>query len=212
MKSFYESEEFQSIKKECESTYELYRYTKNYLKFQYDHSGITWEVAYQKTGGNKTWGHHNNFTEHFWNKYPEQFPPWQLEKWSQELFNVSIEELQRTVEMDAEEFDKYLPLQSPPDHYLEYIKFFPFAHKLPSGFLMTDAIEFVNNLPYPEHLRGRWFTTPLSEIHFQRDQKYYVTLFKPSIMIKDDAILFEGYNGVQHYWQIGNRKVSIILS
>ena len=212
MTSFFESKEFQALQKECERSYMIYRFTTGYIKFQYDHSGVKWSDAFERTGGKAKWKHHNKFTEHFWNKYPEQFPPQKLEGWMMELFNVDEEELGKTVAFDTEEFDRCLQFQPTPDHYLEYTKFFPIARKLPNGLSMDQAVEFVQEIPFLDHLKARWMTTPMSEIHFSRDRTYNVTFFRPSLTLENGDVIFGGYNVVEHYVQIDGKKVSLVLS
>ena len=196
---------------DSEKSYKLYRFTSGYLKFQYDNLGMTWEKAYELT--KKRWRNINNFIENFWTKYPEQYPPKHLENWMMELFNVSVEDLKKAVAMDAEEYDKCLPLQPAPLYYLEYVKFFPISRLIPEGLSIDEAIEFVNDIPFTENIRARWMNLGMSEIHFQKNRKYYFTYFRPSLTMEQDAAIFGGYSErIQQYVQIDGKKVSMILS
>ena len=212
IKSFFESEEYETLLLECKASYQPYRITKAYIDYQYKLSNIQWFDAFLFTGGKERWKHHNVFTQNWWNKFPYQNLR-RLRYWEMDLFNISIDDILRAVALDDIEFDKAISNERPPEYFFEYIFFCPIKRSIPKCSSVQEAIEYVNNLPFDAGLKMRWIENhPYRDIRFSRDGSYSSTYFRSACKIKRDMLVFKFPNSIAPTISMRGRKIDITLS
>lgn len=212
IKSFFESEEYETIILECKASYEPYRITNAYIEYQYKLSNIKWHDAFSFTGGKERWGHHNVFTQNFWNKFPYQNLR-RLRYWEMDLFNISIDDVLRAVALDDAEFDKAISNEKPPEYFFEYIFFCPIKRSIPKCSSVQEAIEYVSNLPFDAGLKMRWVENyPYRDIRFSKDGSYSSTFYRSACKVKKDILVFKYPSRTAPIISIGGRKIDITLS
>ena len=211
-KSFFESADYEIILLECKASYEPYRITNAYIEYQYKLSNIQWHDAFKFTGGKERWGHHNVFTQNYWNKFPSR--NLRMLRFSEmELFNISINDVLKAVALDDIEFDKAISNERPPEFYFEYSLFCPIRKVIPKCSTVQEAIEYVNGLPYPDNVKLRWVDNyPYRDIVFDRDRSYSSSFYRSACKVRKDMIEFKSPSRIAPTISMRGKRIDITLS
>lgn len=187
--SYFESEEYTAIREECKHSYKLFRITLGYIKYQYEQKNLKWHEAYELTGGKEHWGHHNLFIQNSWNKFPPETLRL-LRDFEMKLYDITIEDIGRAVELDAVEYDKAIINEPIPTSYFDYSTLVHVRHRIPECSSIQEAIEHTNEQEFDGWVRARMIdNSPFREVWFCKDKTYSVILLRPSFRLETDGAI-----------------------